>query len=375
MPRPIVAEIDVAALAGNYRLLERAAAPARVLAVVKANAYGHGTGIVARALNPLVAGYGVVDFDDAREVRETGFAGPILMLNGMFDPADGECAIAHDLWLVVHERWQLDWVTRLRPSAIPRIFIKVETGMNRLGFTVDEARRLLPGLLLGVGRERLALMTHFARADEADGVDEPVRRIGELADDTGLPLSLSNSAGVLFHGGNTRERWARCGIALYGASPNPLTREAGAIGLCPVMTLKSTLIGVRPVRKGDRVGYGRAFSAPRDMVVGHVACGYGDGYPWAAGPAGAPVSVKGRPAHVVGRVSMDMLAVDLEGVPDPAVGDEVVLLGKGPPADTVAGFVGGIGYDVLSGVSRAVRRVAVNVPDTDGPGKAAPGPG
>lgn len=368
MPRPIVAEIDVAALAGNYRLLERKAAPARVLAVVKANAYGHGTGIVVRALNPLVSGYGVVDFDEACEVRATGFAGPILMLNGMFDPADGERAIEHGLWLVVHERWQLDWVTRRRPSEVPTVFLKVETGMNRLGFTVDEARRLLPGLVLGVGRERLVLMTHFARADEEGGVDEPTRRIGELADAAGLPLSLSNSAGVLFRGGNTRERWARCGIALYGASPNASVGDAETIGLRPVMTLKSALIGVRQVRQGDRIGYGRAFRAPRDMVVGHVACGYGDGYPWAAGPAGAPVSVKGRTAHTIGRVSMDMLAVDLEGVPDPAVGDEVVLIGRGPTADMVAGFVDGIGYDVLSGVSRAVRRVAVNVPGADGPG-------
>lgn len=362
MPRPIVAEIDIGALAANCRLLQRAAGSASVLAVVKANAYGHGTEIVTRGLNPVTQGYAVVDFDDALTIRKTGYRGPVLMLNGMFDTEDGRLAAEHDLWLTVHEDWQLDWVTRQLPGRVPKVFLKVESGMNRLGFSVESAERLLPGLVLGLGKENVTLMTHFARADEKDGIAEQMGRIGGLTRTFGLPLSLSNSAAVLLRDTGAQESWARCGISLYGASPAPQEKSAEALGLSPVMTLKSELIGVRRVAKGGRVGYGRVFRAERDMTVGHVACGYGDGYPWAAGPTSAPVSVKGKATRIVGRVSMDLLAVDLEGVPDPRVGDEVVLLGRNPTADAIAESIRGIGYDVLANISRSVRRVAVNVP-------------
>lgn len=350
MTRPIRATIRPAALRDNLELARRLVPAARQMAVIKANAYGHGLLRVAQALR-AADGFAVLDLAAAVCLRNAGFDQPVLLLEGFFDAAELP-VIAHErLSVVIHCEEQLQMV--LASPAVERVpvFLKLNTGMNRLGF--DPA--LLPALLQRLGRARqvgeVTLMTHFADADDDRGVDWQLQRFDAAARGLDLPVSLANSATLLRHPGAVRG-WARVGLMLYGASPLP-DRGAVQLGLRPAMTLESRLIAVRELACGERVGYGGIYTAPRAMRMGVVACGYADGYPRHT-PSGAPVLVAGRRVGLIGRVSMDMLCVDLSEVPEAGAGTPVVLWGDGLPVEEVAQAAGTVAYQLLCALAPRV---------------------
>ena len=350
MARPLAAHVDLAALAGNLRAARAFAPGAQVLAVVKANAYGHG---VARVLPALAAadGLALIELNAAIELRELGYVRPIVLLEGFFEPRELADISARALAVVVHSGEQVRILEQARLVQPIDVHLKLNTGMNRLGIAPADARAVSERLARMGSVASVTLMMHFARADEADGVAEPLARFAAAT--RGLPhrRSLANSAGVVRHreiGGDL----VRPGIMLYGATPFA-DRSSASLGLAPVMTLRSRLIGVQTLDRGDAVGYGATFAAPGPMRVGVVACGYADGYPRHA-PNGTPVLVGGRRVPIAGRVSMDMLTVDLTAVPEASVGSDVVLWGEGLPVDDVARAASTVGYELLCAVAPRV---------------------
>lgn len=355
MTQPTRALIDLSALRHNFRRVREAAPGSRVIAVVKADAYGHGAVRVARALDEAHA-FAVARIEEARRLRDAGITRPILLLPGVSGREELAEAGALHLDLVVHHDSQIELLEHARLEKPVRVWLKVETGMHRLGIDPEAARAAWQRLggCSAVARP-MRLMSHLARADEP-GNSETAAQIArfralEMHDEA--ETSLANSAGVLAwpraHGD-----WVRPGIMLYGISPF-VGGRGERDGLRPVMTLASRLIAVKRVPAGGTVGYGGTWRAPEDMSIGVVAVGYGDGYPRHA-PSGTPVLVNGERVALIGRVSMDMLAVDLRAQPAARPGDPVVLWGRGLPAEEVAEHVGTIGYEL---VTRIAPRVAV----------------
>lgn len=351
MPRPIRAEIALGALSANLEVVRSYAPRSKVLSVVKANAYGHGLARSARALRAS-DGFAVLDINDAVLLREQGFRQPILLLEGAFQARDLNDAAAYNLSVVVHRDDHLRWME----AADPRphgVFVKANTGMNRLGFTANDFGNAV-ARMSALPNVEITLMTHFACADEPTGIDVPLQTFEALASAYALPRSLANSAAV-FLSPETHADWVRPGIALYGSSPLA-TRSASELGLTPVMTLRSEVIAVQTLAVGESVGYGACFRAERPTRVGVVACGYADGYPRHA-PNGTPVLVSGQRARLLGRVSMDMLCVDLTAQPSSGIGAPVVLWGDGLPVDEVAAAAGTISYELLCAVMPRVPMV------------------
>lgn len=356
MTRPLRARIDLQALASNLSLARDRAPGSRVLAVIKADAYGHGMVEAARALAAADA-LAVASLEEALRLREAAITGDIVLLEGLFEARELEAAVEQRLQLVVHSEAQLQWLEAWRGSAPLSLWLKVDTGMNRLGFAPGELHQAwerlaaLPQLRKGC----LRLMSHLACADEAEHPANDVQRECFEAATAGLDAerSLANSAALLTRP-DMHYDWVRPGILLYGCSPLSDSGVAG-VGLRPVMTLESRLIAVQQRRRGDAIGYGHSWVCPEDMPVGVVAVGYGDGYPRHA-PGGTPVLVNGERVPLVGRVSMDMLCVDLRSQPQAAAGDAVVLWGEGLPVETVAAHAGTIGYELLCGVTARVPR-------------------
>jgi alanine racemase len=357
MARPILATIDLDALRHNLAVARARAGRARVWSVIKADAYGHGLLRCALALDGATDGYALLDLDDAVRLREAGLRRPILLLEGFFSPEELPVIAEHGLTPVVHCG---DQIAMLRGLSLPRrlpVYLKLNTGMNRLGFPDKDAERVLAGLRALPVVGEITLMTHFARADEAEGIAEPLARFEHCRGGTGLQASLANSAALLRFPEAVGD-WVRPGIMLYGGSPCPAITSAADFGLRPVMTLASEIIGLQALAAGDRLGYGGSYTAAAPMRIGIVACGYADGYPRHAG-SGTPVLVDGVRTATVGRVSMDMLAVDLTPVPRARMGSPVVLWGEGLPADEVAAAAGTISYELFCGLAR---RVPVSVP-------------
>lgn len=365
MARPLVASISLSALAQNLRRARSCAPRSRVWSVVKADAYGHG---LARALRGFADadGMALVEFDRALELRRAGWRRPILMLEGAFDRADVELALREGLSLVIHQSRQIDWIerslsTRKGASDLGMdLHLKFDSGMNRLGFDATglrAARTRLRAMRGAGGLASLTLMTHFANSDLPGGVEPALARFDEACRGFDEPRSASNSAAVLACPA-AHVDWIRPGIMLYGGTPFA-DRPAAALGLRAAMHLESELIAVRELEPGDTVGYGSTFRAPSAMRVGVVACGYADGYPRHA-PAGTPVLVDGRRAGLVGRVSMDMITVDLTGIDSAAPGTRVELWGDHLPIDEVALAAGTIGYELMCALAP---RVAVRVLD------------
>lgn len=375
MPRPISATISLSSLAHNLATvsnqLEAACAQngrkrPSIWAVIKANAYGHGI----RNAVPAFAqadGLAMLDFDEALLCRELGWNKPLLLLEGLFEPGDVAVLDQHRLVSAVHCQEQIDILASSKVSRPLDVFVKLNSGMNRLGFAPeqysDAFRRLLAlherGTVNIVGK-----MSHFARAD--DDPDATRRQLDLFIKATqGLPGSVSvcNSAATLTPTiwpalPGDQEQWVRPGICLYGASPFD-GRSADELGLLPAQTLAAKLISVGELQAGASVGYGYTFTASGKMRVGVVACGYADGYPRHAG-TGTPVTVDGVRTRLLGRVSMDMLMVDLTPVPDAHVGSRVVLWGRGGPSvDEVAKAAGTIGYELLCAVAPRVPKFAV----------------
>jgi len=353
VPRPITATIDLDALRHNLAVVRRHAPRSRVLAVIKADAYGHGLLRAARALKDA-DGFGLVELEAAVRLREAGYSQRIVLLEGFFEPGDLPVMIEHGLAAVVHSPEQLGMLEDFGAAGALDVLLKVNTGMNRLGFAPQDAADAFARLsrLAGVGP--LSLMTHFASADEARGIAWQVDSFEGAVRGSVRARCIANSAAILRYP-ETHFEWVRPGIMLYGCSP--FSGEVGAeLGLKPAMTLESRLIAVQRLRRGDTVGYGGVFTAQRDMRIGVVACGYADGYPRHA-PNGTPVCVDGSVTGMVGRVSMDMLCVDLEPVPEARVGSPVVLWGAVNPIENVATAAGTVGYELMCALAPRVRIV------------------
>jgi alanine racemase len=352
LTRPIRATLDLSALRGNFAVARRHAGEACLWAVVKANAYGHGLMRVAAALDDLADGYALLEIEDAVALREAGYRQPILLLEGFFEADELPLLTEFGLTPVVH---CLEQVEMLASAALPArlpVYLKLNTGMNRLGLSTEEFHPALTALETAAHVAGVTLMTHFADADLARGIGWQMARFVAATEGCDHPVSLANSAALLRFA-EVRRGWARPGIMLYGSSPFPQDDSAESLGLRPVMTLASQLIAVHELAAGERVGYGGLFTAEKSMRIGTVACGYADGYPRHA-PVGTPVLVEGRRTRTVGRVSMDMIMVDLEGMPDAGIGSPVVLWGEGLPVDDVATAAGTVSYELLCALTARV---------------------
>lgn len=352
MPRPIRASIDLEALRHNYLLAKNRAGHAKAFAVVKANAYGHGLDRALQALGEVADGFALLDLAEARAVRAAGLTQPVALLEGFFEPADLAEIAALRLMPAIHSEAQLAMLERATLAAPIDVLLKVNSGMNRLGFTADSLPAALAQLRALPCVRGITVMTHFARADDEVGVGAQLARFKKMTAGLDLPVSLANSAALLRFPEATGQI-VRPGIMLYGSSPMPDMQSAEAIGLRPVMTLTSEIIGVQDVVAGERVGYGGTFEASAPTRVGVVACGYADGYPRHA-PTGTPILVDGRRTRVLGRVSMDMLACDLTHLPDAGVGSAVTLWGEGLAADEVASAAGTISYELFCALAARV---------------------
>jgi alanine racemase len=364
MPRPIRATISSAALAHNLSIARQQAGTAKIWAVVKANAYGHGLLRAAAALREA-DGFALLDFVDALRLPSAGVEKPILMLEGFFKPEDIALVLRHRLTPVIHNMEQIEMLEKA-PEADLRagrldVYLKVNSGMNRLGFAVDNVRLAWNALQGNPGIASVTLMTHFADADGDGGIAAQLQWFNELTQPfmapNPAPRSLANSAALLRFAGEACADWVRPGIMLYGCSPLPF-RSAEEIGLRPAMTLSAEIVGVQNLQAGERVGYGMTYEAAQEMTIGVVACGYADGYPRHA-PSGTPVLVAGQRTRTVGRVSMDMLCVDISDIPEAYVGTPVTLWGEGLPCDEVAQSAGTLSYQLLCALAPRVPVVEI----------------
>jgi alanine racemase len=351
MPRPIRATVSAGALAHNLMAAKACAGGARVWAVLKANAYGHGVERAARALR-AADGFAVLDFQEAARLRVAGETKPILMLEGFFKPIDLPLLAKYSLTPVVHNAEQVEMLRLAELAGEIDVYIKVNSGMNRLGFSVEGLRPAYNALRMHPQVRSVTLMTHFADADGPGGVRAQLDWFNEITKGFEAPRSLANSAALLRFPEETRADWVRPGIMLYGCSPFSDT-SAEALGLEPAMTLSSELIATQHLQPGEKVGYGFSYEAAGELTVGVVACGYADGYPRHA-PSGTPVLVNGKRARTVGRVSMDMICVDISGIPEAYIGTPVTLWGEGLSADEVAASAGTLSYELLCALAPRV---------------------
>ena len=350
LTRPLQATIELAALRHNLDIVRGCAPKSRVLAVIKAAAYGHGALRVARALADAgVDGFGLLELDTAVRLREAGIRQRIVLLEGFFNAAELPVLARHRIDTALHAREHLDLMAKAQDPL--NVLMKLNTGMNRLGFVECEFKAAWQRLRGSPAINELTLMTHFANADDARGVDWQMQAFNRMTAGIDVPRTLANSAAIVRYP-QTHADWVRPGIMLYGATPFAEV-SAEALGLKPVMTLTSQIIAVQHLKKGGAVGYGGAYVAQRDTRIGVVACGYADGYPRHA-PSGTPVRVGNAMTGTVGRVSMDMLCVDLTVLPQAGVGSKVTLWGVGNPVDDVATAAGTVGYELLCALAPRV---------------------
>ncbi|MFO7277524.1 MAG: alanine racemase [Pseudomonadota bacterium] len=358
MSRLIRAVIDKQALRHNLRIVRERSDGARVMAVVKANAYGHGLVPTALALDEAgTDAFAVARLEEGLALRASGISRPIVLLEGVFTPGQLAEAARHSFELVVHDPLQIELLERSSETRRCVVWIKIDTGMNRLGFRPGEFPQALERIerLRSAPRE-IRLLTHLARADEPENpmTRDQCARFAELVRGLGYATSICNSAGIL--GPEIiRADWVRPGLALYGVSPFA-ERRGSDLGLRPVMSFEATVIATRRVPQGETVGYGGAWRAERDARIAIVAAGYGDGVMRCL-PSGTPVLIEGRRAPLVGRVSMDMVAVDVSELPPVRVGAPATLWGgEGLPVEEIARFAGTIPYELLCGVRQRVPR-------------------
>ena len=359
MPRPILVTIHPAAVQHNLERARRAAPDARVWAVVKANAYGHGIERVFEGLRSA-DGIALLDLAEAERVRQLGWRGPVLLLEGVFEQRDLELCSRLSLWHAVHCEQQIDWLAAHKTQVPQRVFLKMNSGMNRLGFPPERYRSAWARLNALPQVDEISFMTHFSDADGPRGIAHQVQAFERATEDLPGERCIANSAAILRHGteADVRLDWVRAGIVLYGSAPDHPERTAAAWGLQPAMTLSSRLIAVQRLQAGDTVGYGSRFTAEGPLTIGVVACGYADGYPRHC-DTGTPVLVDGVRTRTIGRVSMDMITVDLTPVPGAGIGSEVTLWGRAGsgavlPIDEVAQAGGTIGYELMCALAPRV---------------------
>jgi alanine racemase len=361
MARPLFAQINLAALRSNVRRVRELAPGVQMLAVVKADAYGHGLARVLPALDDT-DGLALLELDAALALRDNHYTRRVLMLEGFFAEAELPELAQKRLATVVHDPEQVRMLETAILARPLEVFVKVNTGMNRLGFRPDEVPAVCKRLASAPSVAALRLMMHFARSDEDDGLIDAIKEFDAACHGLPYPRSMANSAGVVRFA-QVGGEFVRPGIMLYGASPFPYD-TADMLGLQPVMTLRSTLIAVQNLRANESVGYGATYTATRPHRIGVVACGYADGYPRHA-PNGTPVLVCGRKVRLAGRPSMDMLTVDLSDVPEAVAGSPVVLWGEGLPVDDVASAASTVGYELLCAVAPRVPQVTSEVGGID----------
>ncbi|OQW87463.1 MAG: alanine racemase [Rhodoferax ferrireducens] len=372
MPRPILATIHPAAVQHNLARARRAAPDAKTWAVVKANAYGHGIERVFEGLRSA-DGFALLDLDEAQRVRHLGWRGPILLLEGVFEARDLELCSRLDLWHAVHCDAQIDMLAAHKTNVPHRVFLKMNSGMNRLGFTPERFRSAWARLNALPQVDEISLMTHFSDADGPRGIRHQMQVFNEVTRDLPGERSLSNSAATLRHtvpaGDNATDApdtlmsdWIRPGIVLYGSAPDHPEHTSLDWGLLPTMTLSSKIIATQAIETGASVGYGSKFVAEHPLTLGVVACGYADGYPRVC-PTGTPVLVAGQRTRTLGRVSMDMLAVDLTPLhaagQSVGFGTEVTLWGRASNGavlgiDEVAQSAGTLGYELMCALAPRV---------------------
>ena len=350
MSRPICASVDLEALQHNLTVVRRLAPRSKTMAVIKANGYGHGMLRVAHAL-PNADGFAVLQAEDAVVLREEGIDTFVLLLEGAFCPQDISLASQHQLAIVVHSEEQLVMLEKTRVEKPVSVFLKINTGMNRLGVPPARFWAIFDRLKACKHVSKIALMSHFADAENADSLNAQITRFNDLTGEISLPKTLANSAALLINA-QTHLDWVRPGIVLYGASPLA-DQSAASLGLQPAMTLSSAIIDIQRLQAGDAVGYGGLFVADKPMNIGVVACGYADGYPRNA-PTGTPIAVAGKRTRTLGRVSMDMLCVDLDPVPEAVMGSPVELWGKQISVDEVAAAAQTLGYELLCAIATRV---------------------
>lgn len=351
MSRPIIATVNQQALRHNLTVVRQAAPASRVWSVVKANAYGHGIERVREALS-ATDGFALLNMEEAILLREQGWKKPILLLEGFFQPEDLQLIDRYRLTTSVHSNWQIKALASASLSAPVDIYLKMNSGMNRLGFRPEQVSGAWQKLraLSNVGE--MTLMAHFADAENPQGLIAPLQRVEQAAEGLNSPRSLSNSACTLWHP-EAHFDWVRPGIILYGASPSGDWQDIAGSGLKPVMTLSSEVIAVQQLQAGDGVGYGYRYHASTAQRIGVVACGYADGYPRHA-PTGTPVCVDGVMTQVVGAVSMDMITVDLTPCPQAGIGSAVELWGEQVKIDQVAKAAGTVGYELMCALAPRV---------------------
>ncbi|MDX2367227.1 MAG: alanine racemase [Colwellia sp.] len=354
--RKTQAIINLSALKNNYNKIANLAPQSKTIAVIKANAYGHGAIEIAKSLHSLVPAFAVAFIDEAIVLRNAGITLPILILEGPLDEEDFALAKQHDFWLMLHNEEQVSWLTQL-PSYTEKLWLKVDTGMNRLGFTPEYAEQVLASLT-NEQKEALVLCSHFSNADEIDNPKTQVQItcLKALAKKYSCQFSLANSAGII-NWPQSHADFNRLGIALYGA--NPTTIKNMPFKLTPVMTLQSTIIALRKLSIGESVGYGETWRAKQASVIATIAIGYADGYPRHA-EAGTPIFINNQLAPLAGSVSMDMITVDVTNIANVGLGDVVELWGENLNVETVAKHMNTINYELLTRVSARVPKVYIN---------------
>ncbi|MDT8363038.1 MAG: alanine racemase [Nitrosomonas sp.] len=361
MFRPIRTIIDTAALQHNLAVIRQKVGHASTIAVIKADAYGHGLLHTARALSAADA-FAVLELEAAVQLRDAGFHQPIILLEGFFSTNELDVISQRRLSTIIHHHEQLSMLSAYKGSNKLDVFLKINTGMNRLGFKPHSGYSALHALKQRKFIGNITLMTHFACADEIAEqhlIMQQLKEFASLRAECGgdLPCSLANSAAILRYP-QTHADWVRPGLLLYGVSPLP-EKTGAELGLQPAMTLTSQIIAIQNLNPGDRIGYGAQFIASDSMRIGIVAAGYADGYPRHA-PTGTPVLVDGQRTRIVGRVSMDMLSIDLQGLDNANIGSAVTLWGKGLPVEMIATPAQTISYELLAAISPRVPRCVIS---------------
>lgn len=340
-------KISSKALKHNLQTIKQKAPDSKIIAVVKANAYGHGVEFVAAALENRVDCFGVARLEEALSLRSHGIIKPILLLEGFFSPKDLAIIAVNNIQTVIHNQQQLEALQQAQLPHPIKVWLKIDTGMHRLGVDLEEADYFCSQLEKCPNVEpHFGFVSHFSRADEltSDYTQIQLQRFLQVTQKYQGERSIAASGGILFWPDSHLE-WIRPGIIMYGVSPTNI--PAAQYGLEPVMTLTSSLIAVRHHKQGEPVGYGGIWVSERDTKIGVAAIGYGDGYPRNI-PPGTPVYINGRRVPIVGRVSMDMITVDLGIDSQDQVGDEVILWGKELPIEEVAEFTGVLSYELMT---------------------------
>ena len=346
----VTAHINLAALTHNYGVVQNYAPKAHIMAAVKANAYGHGAVKIAQTLAKAgCRAFAVATLEEALELRANGITHTIVLLEGVLNAHELSQASQHQLTLVIHDDYQLKLLSAWQGAPFA-LWLKLDTGMRRLGL---QAHQIAAAETLAQGHHLLGYMTHLASADEPHNphTQAQLQAFETLTAGKAGARSVCNSAGIMAWHSAYAHDWVRPGLMLYGASP---FEDKHTSPLQPVMTLTSQILSIKPCSRGDTIGYGATYVCPQDMRIGVVAVGYADGYPRCL-PVGTPILINGITTQLVGRVSMDMITVDLTPIPDATIGDQVTLWGEGLPVERIATYANTIAYEIFCGLTRRVQ--------------------